>query len=155
MSFAKVPARRALWLAVCLAPLGCSGPFLLLPGGALSGEPAETPADWSFAGGAGTAQLETRGPEGSQPYSVNIAYTVVDGALYINAGDTETQWVQHIAQDPRVRLRIDEALYETRADRVTDVAALDAFGEAWTDQSFFRRDPRELDRVWLYRIVAR
>lgn len=155
MSFAKIPARRALLLGVCLVSLGCNGPFLLLPGGALSGEPAETPADWGFAGSAGTAQLETRSAESPERYSVNIAYTVIDGALYINAGDTETRWAQNIAQDPNVRLRIEDALYETRADRVTDADALDAFGEAWTNQSWFRRDPRELDRVWLYRIVAR
>lgn len=156
MSFAKVPALCASLLAVCLASLGCNGPFLLLPGGALSGDPADTPADWSFAGSAGTAQLETRDSDrGLEPYSVNIAYTVIDGALYINAGDTETQWVQNIARDPNVRLRIGDALYETRADRITDATALDAFGEAWTNQSWFRRDPRELDRVWLYRIVAR
>jgi hypothetical protein len=143
---------RCLLLALSVASLGCNGPFLLLPGGALSGEATPVPADWSFAGSAGTAQLETRG---DAPYSVNIAYTVVGGALYINAGDTETQWVKNIAAEPNVRLRIDDALYDTRAGRVSDAAEIDAFAEAWSNQSFFRRDPRKLERVWIYRIVAR
>jgi hypothetical protein len=139
-------------LCVALAWIGCNGPFLLLPGGKLSGEVAPTPADWSFAGNEGTAQLETR-PE--EPYSVNIAYTVIDGALYINAGGTQTRWVRNLTTDPRVRLRLGDALYDARAERVHDLATLDAFGEAWTSQSFFRRDPRKLEEVWLYRVVAR
>jgi hypothetical protein len=130
----------------------CSGPCVLLPGGALDGETKPVPADWAFAGDFGTMQLETNPAE---PYSVNIAYTFVDGVFYINAGDTETQWVKHIAADPRVKARIDGVLYEMRAVRVGDEAEIARFGEAWTDQSMFRRDPAELDEVWLYRLVAR
>ena len=124
----------------------------LLPGGRLAGELRPAPGDWGLAGSHGTAQLETR-PE--DPYSVNVAFTVLGGSLYVNAGDTETRWVRNIAEDPRVRLRIEDALYELRAERVTDAAELDAFGAAWTDQSFFRRDPRKLDEVWVYRLAAR
>ena len=132
--------------------LGCSGPVGLFPGGELSGEPAAAPANWSFAGDYGTVQLESRP---SDPYSVNIAYTIVDGSLYINAGDTETQWVKNMTADPNVRLRLDKAIYELEAERVTDAAAIDAFSEAWTNQSMFRRDPRELEPVWIYRLVTR
>ena len=141
-------------LAVVLAFLtqGCNGPVFVLPGGSLDGEVRATPADWSFAGDYGTVQLETRPDD---PYSVNIAYTVVDGRLYINAGDTETQWVKNMDGDPRVRLRLDGALYELRAERIADEGEIAVFGKAWTDQSMFRRDPTELDPVWLYRLVAR
>ena len=100
----------------------------------------------------GTMQLETR-PE--DPYSVNIAYTVLNGTLYANAGDTETQWAKNMTADPRVRLRIEGALYELRAERVTEASEIAAFAEAWTDQSIFRRDPTGLEQVWLYRLVAR
>ena len=48
----------------------------------------------------------------------------------------------------------DETL-SSRAERVTDSAEIAAFGEAWTSQSVFRRDPRELDEVWLYRLAPR
>lgn len=130
----------------------CGGPFVVFPGGALSGETKPVPESWSFAGDYGTMQLETNPRE---PYSVNIAYTIEGGVFYINAGDTETRWVKHISEDPRVRARIDGTLYEMRAVRVTDADEVARFGRAWTAQSMFRRDPTELDRVWLYRLVAR
>ena len=144
----------ALFLLL-LTPLGCGGeggPAGLLPGGRLSGEVAEPPGDWRFAGEAGTIQLETNPAE---PYSVNLAYTVLDGRIYINAGGTETQWATHIAADPRVRLRLEERLYDLRARRVEDGAELERFAEAWTSQSFFRRDPRRYDEVWLYELLPR
>jgi len=146
-----VSIRSALLLLLFAAP-GCNGPFVLLPGGELDGETGPAPSDWAFAGDYGTCQLETRPDD---PYSVNIAYTVLDGQLYINAGDTETRWVQNIDVDPRVRLRVDGVLYELRAERVTDPVEIAKFGNAWTDQSFFRRDPAELSPVWVYRLVER
>ncbi len=138
------------WLLVLA--LGCNGPFGLLPGGALEGEARAAPTDWSFAGDSGIVQLETRAAD---PYSVNLGYTVIDGVLYINAGDTETQWVKNIADDSDVRLRLGGALYDLRAERVEDADTIATFAEAWTGQSMFRRDPTALDRVWIYRLVAR
>ncbi len=141
-----------------LAPLllsvlaGCNGPLLVLPGGKLDGEVAPAPADWSRAGDSGTVQLETRPGD---PYSVNLAYTVMHDALYINAGGTETRWARHIAADPRVRLRLGGALHELRAERVTDPDEIAAFARAWTGQSMFRRDPLGYDEVWLYRLAPR
>lgn len=148
-------ARLALgvsWLALALAPAGCGQePFVLLPGGELSGELKPVPADWAFAGDSGTMQLETRAGE---PYSVNIAYTFMDGRLYINAGDTETEWVKRIARNAAVRIRLGGDLYPLRAERVTDRATIERFGEAWTGQSFFRRDPAELGgEVWIFELV--
>ena len=144
---------RLLSLVIaCTTALGCNGPTGLLPGGRLAGEPLPPPADWSFAGDSGTIQLETK-PE--EPYSVNLAYTVVAGRLYINAGDTETRWVKNMTANPEVRLRVDGVQFEARAERVTDPAEIAAFGKAWTDHSMFRRDPAELEQVWLYRFVTR
>jgi len=147
--------RSAFFLAA-LAVLGCNGPFGLLPGGSLAGTPTETPRDWSFAGEAGTIQLETRhATEPDEPYSVNLAYTVMNGLLYINAGGTETQWAKNIALDPNVRLRLAGQLYDLEADRVTDPSEVVAFAEAWTGQSFFRRDPRRYEEVWIYELRPR
>ena len=100
---------RLLSLLFVIATSGCNGPFMLLPGGGLGGAVKPSPSDWSFVGEYETAQLETR-PE--DPYSVNIAVTVIEGSLYINAGDTETEWVKNIAANPPVRLRLDDMLYE-------------------------------------------
>ena len=135
-----------------LAAFGCNGPFVLLPGGKLDGEAKPAPTDWAFAGDYGTVQLETHPQD---PYSVNIAYTVMEGSLYINAGDTETRWVKNMTANPLVRLRLDGALYDLRAERVTAEPEIAAFGRAWTDQSLFRRDPAKLDEVWIYRLVSR
>lgn len=143
---------RSLSLLTLLATLACNGPLLVLPGGALDGEARPAPNDWSFAGDYGTVQLETR-PE--DPYSVNIAYTVLDGRLYINAGDTETRWVKNMTADPQVRLRLDGTIYDLRAERVVSADEIARFGKAWTDQSMFRRDPAGMDEVWLYRLAAR
>ena len=145
--------RLLLTVIAALVTLSCNGPFGLLPGGALEGPVSPAPVEgWTFAGDSGTAQLETN-PE--EPYSVNIAYTILDGRLYINAGDTRTQWVENMESDPHVRLRIDGALYELQAERVEAGDEIDRFAEAWTSQSMFRRDPRELEEVWLYRFAQR
>ena len=85
---------RTLALAFAVGVLACNGPMGLLPGGELSGEDRPIPSSWSFAGTSGQAQLETH-PE--DPYSVYITYTIVDGRLYINAADTETEWAKNIA----------------------------------------------------------
>ena len=143
--------RLIAWLMFVVA-LGCNGPTLLLPGGRLDGEAMSAPPDWTFADDYGTVQLETQ-PE--DPYSVNVAFTIIDGRLYINAGDTETQWAKNIAADPKVRLRLKGHLYDVRAVRVSDPTAIARFGHAWTNQSMFRRDPAALDQLWLYRLVAR
>ncbi len=138
---------------VCLSILfGCSGPFAVFPGGELEGEGRPAPEDWSFAGDYGTAQLETAAEE---PYSVNIAYTVLGGRVYVNAGGTETRWVKNMNANPEVRLRVDGTLYELRAERVQDAETIREFAVAWTDQSVFRRDPTGYDELWLYRLVAR
>ena len=143
---------RLLCLLAVSTALGCNGPMGLLPGGQLDGESQPAPSDWAFAGDYGTAQLETRA---SEPYSVNLAYTIIDGTLYVNAGGTETQWVKNIASNSAVRLRIDGLLYDLRADRVTDADEIAAFGKAWTSQSLFRRDPSDPEEVWIYRLVSR
>ena len=146
-----MPSRIIVALGTLLT-LGCNGPAGLLPGGSLDGDPRPTPTDWSFAGDAGTMQLETNP---AKPYSVNLAYTVMQGRLYVNAGGTETQWVQHITNDAHVRLRLDGGLYDLRAVRVTDRDEIVAFAQAWTDQSFFRRDPLGYDEVWIYELQER
>ena len=86
---------------------------------------------------------------------MNISYRVLDGVLYINAGDTETQWVKNIAVDPNVLLRMNGALYSLRAQRVSDPAEIARFGKEWTSQSMFLRDPVNFDEVWVYRLASR
>ena len=131
---------------------GCSGPWLLLPGGALEGEVVSAPADWASLAPFGTVQLETD-PE--EPYSVNIAGMLVEGVPQINAGDTETRWVENMNANPDVRLRIHDAIYELRASRVLETRAIAAFGEEWMKQGSWARDPTQFEEVWIYRLDPR
>jgi hypothetical protein len=145
------------WVAAAALSLtmlsGCGGgPLGVLPGGKLSGDPAAVPGNWDAAGEYGFMQLET---DPSAPYSVNIAYTVIDGVVYVNAGDTETQWVKNMDSDPRVLIGLDGAIYPLRAERVTASAEIARFGKVWTSQSSFHRDPAGLDQAWVYRLVPR
>lgn len=141
-----------LFLAIGSVATSCSGPLPFMSAGTLDGVAQPAPATWALDGDFAVVQLETRPDD---PYSVNIAYTQINGSLYINAGDTETQWVTHISANPLVRLRVGETLYDLRAERVTDTAEIAMFGEAWTSHSMFHRDPRDLGEVWIYRLVAR
>ena len=146
--------RVAAALLLLLGLAACNGPTGLMAGGSLdgSGTTSETPSDWAFAGDSGLCQLET---DPQEPYSVNLAYTVMGGRLFVNAGGTETRWARNIAADPRVRLVLDGRLYELRADRVVDRLQIEAFAEAWTGQSFFRRDPRDYEEVWIFELTKR
>ena len=84
--------------------VGC-GPIVMIPGGELSGNVEPTPANWAFTDAVDTVQLESRP---SDPYSVNVWAVAVGDDLYIAAGSgTETAWAQNIAEDDRVRLRIE------------------------------------------------
>ena len=144
--------RTPLGGALLLLALGCSGPFAVFPGGELSGPVQPAPASFAFARDAGTVQLETRPDD---PYSVNIACTVVGDALYVNAGDTRARWVENMEADPRVRMRIDGTIYELRAERVVDETEMKAFAGAWLEKGAWARDPTELDEAWVYRLEPR
>ena len=143
---------RSIILGLSLLLAGCNGPLPFMSGGTLSGEEQPAPRTWALAEDSGVAQLETR-PE--DPYSVNIAYTLMEGRLYINAGDTETAWVEKMEANPLVRLRISEVIYLLRAERVTDAGEISDFGKLWVAQSMFQRDPTKLEEVWIYRLVPR
>lgn len=147
-------ARLTPLLCIIFALAGCHGPTGLLPGASLDGmgTTAAAPSDWDFVGESGGIKLETNP---AAAYSVNLAYTVMEGRLYINAGGTETQWAKNIAANAEVRLLLDERLYDLRAERVTDRDEIESFAEAWTGQSFFRRDPRQYEEVWIFELVSR
>ena len=134
-------------LTVSLALAACDDPFILTAGGALSGTVEDPPETWLFEEDSGFAQLETRPDD---PYSINLAYVQLDGHLYVYAGNTRTNWVEHIEEDSLVRILVDETIYPVRAVRVTDDGELTKFAAQWSG-----RDPLQFDEVWLYRLEAR
>ena len=126
--------RFTLAIALTLL-LGCGGPMLVFPGGALSGtEVSEPVADWSFVDDA-VFELETRP---SAPYSVQLNYIVRDGQLYVDPSEGK-RWLDHMREDPRVRVRFGDQIYRATAVLVGKPGELDGFDP---DRFVYRLDPR-------------
>ena len=150
-------------IAACLVSLsitsaGCGGPLGPFSGGALSGDEAPLPSDWTYVSDIEQVQLET---DPDNPYSVNTWIGVVDGDLYIPTslimGDEDPEqrtWVQHVQDNPLVRVRVEDKIYLLRATRIVDEetinrvkpALLAKYGEAPTEHS---------DRAWIFGLTAR
>ena len=119
----------SIWL------VGCGGPFLVIPGGELSGEVvSDRVEDWSFATDS-FVDLETR-PE--DPYSVELNYFVKQGKLYVDPAEGRT-WLAHIRADPRVRVRFGDRIYPLTAVLVGRPGELEGFD---SDRFVYRLDPR-------------
>ena len=144
---------QVLLLSACLFTLAaCDGPFILAAGGALNGTITEVPDRWDLDGDSAVAQLETRPKE---PYSINFTYVQLEGRFYVYAGDTRTNWVNHIELNPLVRVRVQDAIYPARAVRVKSDEELAEFAAVWANLSVFQRDPMNFEEVWLYRLEER
>lgn len=144
--------RTALLVIYCLFLVACDGPLPFMAGGKLIGTVVDAPDTWQLDENYALAQLETRP---SDPYSINLTYVQMDGQFYFYAGDTRTNWVRHIEQNPHVRIRVNDTIYPGRAVRVTDQDEIAGFASIWAGRSAFSRDPMDLDEVWLYRLEAR
>jgi len=144
-----------------LGIVGCGGPIGPLPGGALSGEvgPSEV-SDWSFADGVENAQLETRPTD---PHSVNTWFAGVGEALYVPTSmilgpktPTKRSWVAHVAENPHVRIRLGETVYERTARPVENAAEFERARlalEARYEIAVEDRDPERT--IWIYRLDPR
>ena len=118
-----MPFRSLLIALILITMIGCGGPILVLPGGALSGEVVEDPPpDWSFASDA-FVDLETRP---SDPYSVELNYVVRDGALYVDPAEGR-EWLTHLRADPNVRVRFGNKVYLGTAVLVGEPGELEGF----------------------------
>lgn len=141
----------ALLVLFLFLGLGC-GPVLLVPGGELTGEVTPLPSDWSFTDDISTVQIETRP---SDPYSVNIWITRVDDLLYLHAGANRATWIEALEADPRLRVRIDEKIYELRASRVEDATTFAAFADAYEGKYGVRPRNESVSEVYLMRLEPR
>ena len=143
-------AMTVAFLAMSL--FGCSGPFALLPGGALDGAATAAPADWSFTDAVNTVQLETQPQD---PYSVNIWMVGLGAAAYVHAGANRSAWVEHIEADPRVRLRVNDSIYELAAARVTAQDEFDRFSDAYEKKYGSRPRNESVVEAYLFRLTPR
>jgi hypothetical protein len=138
-----------LW-SLCLA--GCSGPVLLLPGGALEGTTVSAPDNWDNLESVSTVQFETNP---SEPYSVNIWAVGIGSGVYVHAGANRATWVENMEADPNVRIRIDDSIYELAATRVTGQEEFDRFSDAYEQKYGSRPRNESVEEAYLFRLAAR
>jgi hypothetical protein len=151
MSFRRrLPATVLTTLVLGLA--ACGGPIVMLPGGELSGTLTAVPSDWSFTDSVETLQLETRP---SDPYSVNIWGVGMGDRLYIACGDRENRWCSYISEDPNVRLRVNDSIYELRAELVESDSERDAFLAVLRKKYDREVTSEEQGRALAYALTAR
>ena len=125
MSRASASRLVSRWLlsGATLLSLACGGPFFMLPGGALSGEVvSETVRDWSFVDDP-YIDIETRPRD---PYSVELNYLIKDGQLFLDPAPGR-KWLDHIREDPNMRVRFGDKVYPVRAILVGNPGELDGF----------------------------
>ncbi len=126
--------RNSILSAGLLLLLGCGGPFLVFPGGALRGEIVTEPvSDWSFADDL-FLDLEVRP---SDPYSVELNYVLKDGELFIDPADGR-RWFDYLREDGRVRVRFGDKVYPGTAVQVGKPGEIEGFP---ADRYVYRIDP--------------
>ena len=126
----------------------CS-PFFIFPGGHLEGETAAPLEDWAFTRAIKTVQIETRPKD---PYSVNIWIIDKGPALYIHAGANQAEWVTHLESDPRIRVRIEETVYDMQAFLIREQEEFDTFADLY--ETKYDRRPRNenVSEIYLFRL---
>lgn len=125
--------RTLIALVPFFALIGCGGPLLVFPGGALKGEVVKTtPPNWAFASDR-FLDLETRPDD---PYSVELNYVVKDGELFIDPAEGRN-WFEHLRANPNVRVRFGGKIYRARAVLVGKPGEVEGFPE---DRYVYRLD---------------
>lgn len=142
-----------LALTIGLVLLFRTEPLAIIPGGQLSGEEVTDPVtDWSFTEQYLTVTLEVRA---SDPYSVNTSSLLHEGVLYVPSGrGGDSRWAQFLLQDPSMRLRVGNKLYQVRATREENPLLLRELYEAW-EQRYPGQEGRteeERAQTWFFRI---
>jgi len=99
-----------------------------------------------------TVQLETRPDD---PYSVNIWGVGIGDDFYIAAGDASSAWVRGIAEDPDVRLKIGDSIFELHAVRTDGEAEIDAYLAAVKKKYDFEPEPDQRTDAVIFRLEAR
>jgi hypothetical protein len=143
---------RLLILGILAFSVLACDPLVMIPGGELSGETQPVPEDWTFTDSVETVQLETRPDD---PYSVNIWGVGIAEEFFVASGKPDNAWAEHIAADDRVRLRVQEAIYDLRAERDETPEAREQFLAAAKAKYDFEPDPDEASEAILFRLVPR
>lgn len=119
----------------------------------LKGDATSFPADWTFADRHPTLLVETH-PWYLIPHSVTIFFVTDKGQLYLHADYPPGQtfpggksWTASVAQNPKVRVKIGQQVFDGKAALVTDPAEFNTLFEAFRKKyprspfSDYRRRP--------------
>ena len=143
--------RRLSNLFMLVGLTACSGgtPF---PGGALEGTPTPVPASWAAPPLPDVIELETHPAD---PYSVHLWIIGMGDHAYVHAGANRAAWVEHIEADANVRLQVEKAVYELKAERVASADEFAAFSEVYEDKYGNRPRNENVNEAYLFKLTAR
>ncbi len=137
----------------------CSGPIGPLAGGQLRGTEADLPSNWDSVAAAEHVQLETN--NNGKPRSVLIWVGLANEKLYIasslisgSSNPAERTWVKNVADNPNVRLRVQEQIYQLKAVREEDPIQLEAARTAMMTKYEVALDDQS-SSAWIYELQAR
>ena len=139
-------------LIVLLSALvGCAEniPF---PSGELTGTITPAPADWSDVPSPKVIELETNPAE---PYSVKLWFIGLGDKAYVHSGTNRAQWIENMEADPRVRLLVDERLFDLNAARVTTQEEFDRFADVYEKKYGNRPRNQKVNEAYLFSLSAR
>ena len=142
---------RSLLLSLSLSLLlaGCSEPFTVFTGGALSGEQSTAPDDWAALAEIETMQLETRPAD---PYSVNIWAVGIGSDLYVGTGPDGTRWSQYLQEDRQVRFRAEGKVYALHAQPVVEPEERRRVAEAYVEKYDLDSDENWVMEAQVFRL---
>ena len=126
------------------------GPIGPIPGGQMSGRINNTPhPDWESMDLSKVIELEIR-PH--RPWSLSVWNAVVDGELYIpSAHGARRRWPQVVIEDPRVRVRIGDQIFERRANKVSTREERLRVAQAFDDR-YNLGDPERDFTTWFFHL---
>jgi hypothetical protein len=127
------------------------------PGLGLSGEVYQQRVeDWAFTSDADEIFIETVTSYWI-PHSVTAWCVTVGNELYISADYADKKsWVANVAQDPNIRLKIGDKVYEQRLVPVTDVATIASIDSGFVRKYDYEEEEAEDDlTVGYWRVVER
>ncbi len=118
-------------IVLCLL-LACVDPADRRPGTWLSGEVVEGPvADWSFSDEHPEIFVQVSTPY-LIPHSVTIACATLDGMLVVGAREPDSKrWPSYVDDDPDVRLKIGDSVYDQRLEPIEDPGTVEAVVRAY------------------------
>ena len=132
-----------------------SDPYGILPGKQLVGEEATEPIDdWSFVQQYRRVTVEVRP---SDPYSVDIRAYLHLGVLYLNSITPEHRWTQYLLEDPNLRLKVENKIYQVRATWIEDPVLVSEIQKAREQMSprLAQRTSQEKAQNGYFRIDSR